>query len=471
MRLPSTGQNRTYSKTLKIRRTSAASPNQSSPSDSTLFKSPLSPAEYQSPVLKRKRLSRGVPQSPISISGATLGEGFERHTPSSHTPTAKKHRSNSITSPQDESSRDSGVCMETDAMSPLLHDLITPEVKGHKVTPVKSVTSRRTLFGGELNSNQPMSSDLMKLIQSPKFKLFGSLHMTPTSRKRSHDHGIHSAPTTPCSAQKAIENKEKRHKKVAIRRHHSDSDAIKSAVNRSEQDGDLIGDFSRCHQLPSVDGTHRDLKYVTPATVANIVSGGFTYPANYTIIDCRYPFEYSGGHIHGAINLYTKEQILNFLKDPKSTQRLHRSTEGTIQGEKQLISNDPILIFHCEFSSERAPRLARFLRNQDRLLNAEKYPKLNYPEMYMLQGGYKDFYHQFPGLCDPIGYTPMLDGKYTEDLRKFRAKSKSWTAEEQPMRGQESLPIRAQRTPSRGQLTPSRGQVTPFRERGNKLRL
>ncbi len=392
-----------------------------------------------------------------------------------------------MASPQDESSRDSGVCMETDALSPLPYDLITPEVKGHnKVTPVKSASSRRTLFGGELNSNQPMSSDLMKLIQSPKFKLFGSFQTTPNNRKRAHDHGIQSAPSTPCSIKRNAEIIEERHKKVAIRRHHSDSDAIKSAVNRSEQDGDLIGDFSRCHQLPSAEGKHQDLKYVTPGTVANIVSGGFTYPANYTIIDCRYPFEYSGGHIHGAVNLYTKEQILDFLKGRNSDQRQYRIPSGSLQGEKQLNSNDPILIFHCEFSSERAPKLARFLRNQDRLLNAEKYPKLNYPEIYMLQGGYKEFYQQFPGLCDPVGYTPMLDAKYSEDLRKFRAKSKSWTAEDQSTRSQGCQPIRKLGTPSRGHMTPSRGQVTPsrsqrvtpsrgqvtpFRERGNKLRL
>ena len=35
----------------------------------------------------------------------------------------------------------------------------------------------------------------------------------------------------------------------------------------------------------------------------------------------------------------------------------------------------------------------RFLRSQDRELNKDRYPKLNYPEVYLLEGGYKAFYH------------------------------------------------------------------------------
>lgn len=49
-----------------------------------------------------------------------------------------------------------------------------------------------------------------------------------------------------------------------------------------------------------------------------------------------------------------------------------------------------VLVFHCEFSSERAPRLARFLRNYDRSVNV--YPSLHYPEIYLLKDGYKEFY-------------------------------------------------------------------------------
>ncbi|KFM72834.1 M-phase inducer phosphatase 2, partial [Stegodyphus mimosarum] len=51
-----------------------------------------------------------------------------------------------------------------------------------------------------------------------------------------------------------------------------------------------------------------------------------------------------------------------------------------------------ILIFYCEFSSERAPNMIRFLRGKDRDMNKDCYPFLYYPELYLIEGGYKAFY-------------------------------------------------------------------------------
>lgn len=64
---------------------------------------------------------------------------------------------------------------------------------------------------------------------------------------------------------------------------------------------------------------------------------------NLHIIDCRYPYEYEGGHIPSAKNLYTRSQVYDeYFRQP-------------------LELKDPtkrnIFIFHCEFSSERAPSL------------------------------------------------------------------------------------------------------------------
>ena len=62
--------------------------------------------------------------------------------------------------------------------------------------------------------------------------------------------------------------------------------------------------------------------------------------------------------------------------------------------QKKTSDAPHVLIFHCEFSSERGPKMYRFLREQDRELNKAHYPKLNYPEMYVLEGGYKAFYEK-----------------------------------------------------------------------------
>jgi hypothetical protein len=65
----------------------------------------------------------------------------------------------------------------------------------------------------------------------------------------------------------------------------------------------------------------------------------------------------------------------------------------------------------------------------DRDVNKECYPQLHYPEMYLLHGGYKAFYESHPPLCDPSGYTPMLNQGNEADLRHFRAKSRSWAGD------------------------------------------
>jgi hypothetical protein len=110
------------------------------------------------------------------------------------------------------------------------------------------------------------------------------------------------------------------------------------------------------------------------------------------VIDSRYPYEYDGGHIRSAQNVYTKEKLLDvFLSEREPT---------------SSSSGQTIIIFHCEFSPERGPNLLRFLRNQERAANRDAYPKLFYPELYLLEGGYKAFYArewlQAHPCCTPI---------------------------------------------------------------------
>jgi hypothetical protein len=72
---------------------------------------------------------------------------------------------------------------------------------------------------------------------------------------------------------------------------------------------------------------------------------------------------------------------------------------------------------------------ARFLRSKDRSLNAENYPALHFPEMYLLQGGYKAFFESYPELCTPSGYRLMLDPDYSAQLKHFKAKAKTWSGD------------------------------------------
>ncbi|XP_071089154.1 M-phase inducer phosphatase-like [Haliotis cracherodii] len=195
---------------------------------------------------------------------------------------------------------------------------------------------------------------------------------------------------------------------------------MKTAVDKMQNEVDLIGDGSQVHSLPTIQGRHKDLKSVTPHTVSQLLTGEYDdVISSYRIIDCRYPYEYEGGHIEGAENFHTHALITDLVT--------------SLQGRDSTQRN--ILVFHCEFSSERGPKLLRLLRNLDRKLNSDRYPFLFYPEVYLLDGGYKAFYEQHQSQCNPRNYVPMLHQDYSKQLRHFRVKSKSWTAgEKQSMR-------------------------------------
>ncbi|XP_050360078.1 M-phase inducer phosphatase 3-like isoform X2 [Nymphalis io] len=183
--------------------------------------------------------------------------------------------------------------------------------------------------------------------------------------------------------------------------------SIMSALARSVVDPDLIGDFSLPFALPLTSGDHTDLKSISCDTLASLIRGDYHESINdFQVIDCRYPYEFEGGHILGAMNLFTPAQILTLVNKPLQPKDSDKRS---------------ILVFHCEFSLERGPKLSRFLRSSDRAKNKENYPSLHYPEVYLLHEGYRAFYQRYPDLCSPTGYTAMLDPQHRDLLRKHRS--------------------------------------------------
>ena len=68
----------------------------------------------------------------------------------------------------------------------------------------------------------------------------------------------------------------------------------------------------------------------------------------------------------------------------------------------------------------------RFLRNQDRDLHQESYPALKFPEIYLLENGYKEFYSEQPAHCQPKDYLPMCHPDHKGDLAFYRTDSKMY---------------------------------------------
>lgn len=116
-------------------------------------------------------------------------------------------------------------------------------------------------------------------------------------------------------------------------------------------DSNLIGDFTKRFVLPYYEGRHSDLRSINAETMANLLNGEFDDKiASFKIIDCRYPYEYEGGHIKGAKNLYTHDQVLEEFVN-NSINETEMNEDSCVEPKRN------ILVFHCEFSSERGPKL------------------------------------------------------------------------------------------------------------------
>ncbi|NXM28739.1 MPIP2 phosphatase, partial [Oxyruncus cristatus] len=160
---------------------------------------------------------------------------------------------------------------------------------------------------------------------------------------------------------------------------------IKSLPDNEDQD--LIGDFSKAHLLPTVEGKDPGLKYISPDTRGKKIP---PVPPQ------------------GAVNLPLQRDVEQFLLEQPIL---------PLDTSKRVI-----IIFHCEFSAHRGPKMCRFLREKDR--SCHEYPRLHYPELYVLKGGYRDFFLQYPAHCEPQDYRPMEHGAFQEQLRQFRCQSR-----------------------------------------------
>ena len=80
----------------------------------------------------------------------------------------------------------------------------------------------------------------------------------------------------------------------------------------------------------------------------------------------------------------------------------------------------PRMILVCPDS----PSSAKHLRSRDRAMNNHVYPKIHYPEVYVLEGGYCEYFKHSGDRCEPPAYVTMDDPNHAhsrkEDLDQFR---------------------------------------------------
>ncbi|XP_011945798.1 PREDICTED: M-phase inducer phosphatase 3 isoform X5 [Cercocebus atys] len=118
---------------------------------------------------------------------------------------------------------------------------------------------------------------------------------------------------------------------------------ITQMLEEDSNQGHLIGDFSKVCALPTVSGKHQDLKYVNPETVAALLSGKFQgLIEKFYVIDCRYPYEYLGGHIQELCE--PQSYCPMHHQDHKAELLRCRSQSKVQEGERQLREQIALLV-------------------------------------------------------------------------------------------------------------------------------
>ena len=90
-------------------------------------------------------------------------------------------------------------------------------------------------------------------------------------------------------------------------------------------------------QLPHFVPEQDTIPRISKQTMIEVLDGKYAQCFDRSlVIDCRFEYEYTGGHIEGAINFNNKEELASKLFQEASLEKT-------------------LLIFHCEYSAHRAP--------------------------------------------------------------------------------------------------------------------
>ena len=93
-------------------------------------------------------------------------------------------------------------------------------------------------------------------------------------------------------------------------------------------------------ELPHFRSEDETVPRINKNTMVDVLDGKYSLCYDRSVIvDCRFEYEYEGGHIDGAINFNNKEDLASNLF----------AVDATSKPKKTL------LILHCEYSAHRAP--------------------------------------------------------------------------------------------------------------------
>ncbi|KAJ5139153.1 uncharacterized protein N7515_004001 [Penicillium bovifimosum] len=251
-------------------------------------------------------------------------------------------------------------------------------------TSLSTSTSLEDMFGDSPPRERPISRNS------------SSTHLAPPRMRPSLHHARSSGSPAPNSIRKPshplMRPRKQCRRSLSMFEHPADVIADKEAKVATNTPVRSISDISSppSMKLPHFIPEDRadSLPRIDKSTLLDLMDGKFKeHFDNILIIDCRFEYEYEGGHINGAVNYNDKDRLAGELFSAP----LARTA----------------LVLHCEYSAHRAPIMAKYLRHQDRAINVDTYPNLTYPDMYILDGGYSSFFAEHRSFCYPQNYVEM----------------------------------------------------------------
>jgi M-phase inducer tyrosine phosphatase len=179
------------------------------------------------------------------------------------------------------------------------------------------------------------------------------------------------------------------------------------------EDG-LSNSILRKSKIETFNVKNDSIPRISVSTLCKILDGCYQeFFDEVTVVDCRFEYEYKGGHIYNAVNVSSQRE----LEDKFLNTNLKKN--NAFQSKK-----NKLIVFHCEFSSYRGPLMASHLRTCDRNINQDNYPHLDYPDILILEGGYKTFFDSQSHRCYPQKYVEMNDNNHKSlcerELNRFK---------------------------------------------------
>ena len=90
-------------------------------------------------------------------------------------------------------------------------------------------------------------------------------------------------------------------------------------------------------QLPHFHSEEESLPRISKETMIDVLDGKFgQHFERSLVVDCRFEYEFKGGHIDGAVNYNDKDELVDQLFGAPP-------------------SGNTLIVFHCEYSACRAP--------------------------------------------------------------------------------------------------------------------